>query len=315
MAQISRATTERRKQLTVQNEANGCKNHVNWNKEDLFLYLYTVTKRTINRRNIMGTINQGILGGFSGKVGSVVGFRWKSNYYIRAHAAKVSNPRTPRQQEQRGKFATAFGFLKAIKPFIRIGYKEFIREKSAFNAAMSYTLKRAVTANGKDIAIDFNRALVSMGTLMPAFEGAATQSSDKMSFNWQNNSGMGNAEDTDVAMLLVYNKDREMAVYDTEAALRSDGHAELSLPDNWQDDELVAYLSFCSADGSCVANSIRLSISIAEIREEESEMQVGSGETIYKKEMPAKRTKLRPHIAIQLSSAPPNGAGTCRCET
>jgi len=63
----------------------------------------------------MGIINQGILGGFSGKVGPIVGFRWKSNYYIRARAAKVSNPRTPKQQEQRGKFATAFSFLKAIK--------------------------------------------------------------------------------------------------------------------------------------------------------------------------------------------------------
>ena len=62
----------------------------------------------------MGIINQGILGGFSGKVGPIVGFRWKSNYYIRARAAKISNPRTPKQQEQRGKFATAFSFLKAI---------------------------------------------------------------------------------------------------------------------------------------------------------------------------------------------------------
>ncbi len=60
----------------------------------------------------MGIINQGILGGFSGKVGPIVGCHWKSKYYIRAHAAKVSNPRTKKQQEQRGKFATAFSFLK-----------------------------------------------------------------------------------------------------------------------------------------------------------------------------------------------------------
>lgn len=33
-----------------------------------------------------------------------------------------------------------------------------------------------------------------------------------MYFNWQDNSGMGNAEDTDIAMLLVYNKDKETAV-------------------------------------------------------------------------------------------------------
>ena len=178
----------------------------------------------------MGIINQGILGGFSGKVGPIVGFHWKSKYYIRARAAKVSNPRTPKQQEQRGKFATAFSFLKAIKPFIRIGYKEFTQEKSAFNAAMSYTLKRAVTGNGKETSIDFNRTLVSMGTLMPVFEGTATPNEGQMYFNWQDNSGIGNAEDTDIAMILVYNKDKETAVYDTEAALRSGCHAVLQLP-------------------------------------------------------------------------------------
>ena len=212
----------------------------------------------------MGIINQGILGGFSGKVGPIVGFHWKSKYYIRARAAKVSNPRTPKQQEQRGKFATAFSFLKAIKPFIRIGYKEFTQEKSAFNAAMSYTLKRAVTGNGKETSIDFNRALVSMGTLMPVFEGTATQNENQMYFNWQDNSGMGNAEDRDIAMLLVYNKDKETAVYNTEAALRSSCHAVLQLPADWQNDELIAYLSFCSADGSCVANSIRLTVTMTE---------------------------------------------------
>ncbi len=206
----------------------------------------------------MGKVKQGILGGFSGKVGPIVGVRWNSDYYIRAHAAKVSNPRTPKQQEQRGKFAMAFGFLKAIRPFIQIGYKEFTQGKSAFNAAMSYTLKRAVISREQDLVIDFNRALVSMGTLMPIFEGTATQEKNKMNFNWQDNSGIGNAEDTDIAMLLVYNRDKETAVYNMEAALRSDCHAELTLPNDWQDDELMAYISFCSANGNCVANSICL---------------------------------------------------------
>ena len=64
----------------------------------------------------MGIINQGILGGFSGKVGPIVGCHWKSKYYIRAHAAKVSNPRTKKQQEQRSKFATAFRDVMKIAP-------------------------------------------------------------------------------------------------------------------------------------------------------------------------------------------------------
>ena len=97
-------------------------------EEDINVYLYVRNRITNLKCDIMGIINQGILGGFSGKVGPIVGFHWKSKYYIRARAAKGSNPRTPKQQEQRGKFATAFSFLKAIKPFIRIGYKEFTQE-------------------------------------------------------------------------------------------------------------------------------------------------------------------------------------------
>lgn len=45
----------------------------------------------------MGIINHGILGGFSGKVEPIVGLHWKSNCHIRSRAAKVSNPRTPKQ--------------------------------------------------------------------------------------------------------------------------------------------------------------------------------------------------------------------------
>ena len=59
-------------------------------------------------------------------------------------------------------------------------------------------------------------------------------------------------------MVLAYNKDKGMAVYDTEAGFRQDEAAELMIPDEWQDDELIAYLSFRSADGSSVANSVRM---------------------------------------------------------
>lgn len=38
----------------------------------------------------MGTIKQGILGGFSGKVGNVVGASWKGIDYIRSLPSSVS---------------------------------------------------------------------------------------------------------------------------------------------------------------------------------------------------------------------------------
>ena len=40
----------------------------------------------------MGTIKQGILGGFSGKVGTVIGGSWKGISYMRSQAQSVKNP-------------------------------------------------------------------------------------------------------------------------------------------------------------------------------------------------------------------------------
>ena len=69
------------------------------------------------KEKIMGTIKQGILGGFSGKVGTVVGSTWKSVHYMRALAVSFSDPRTEKQKNQRSKFTAAVNFTKAMTPF------------------------------------------------------------------------------------------------------------------------------------------------------------------------------------------------------
>ena len=52
----------------------------------------------------MGKIKQGILGGFKGKVGTVIGSSWNGIAYMRGLAQSVKNPNTSGQQTQRGFF-------------------------------------------------------------------------------------------------------------------------------------------------------------------------------------------------------------------
>ncbi|TZF84704.1 hypothetical protein FW774_06895 [Pedobacter sp. BS3] len=52
----------------------------------------------------MARITNGILGGFSGKVGSVVGCRWKNIEYTRSLPAKPSGPPSEKQLAARAKF-------------------------------------------------------------------------------------------------------------------------------------------------------------------------------------------------------------------
>ena len=52
----------------------------------------------------MGKIKQGILGGFKGKVGTVIGSSWNGIAYMRGQAQSVRNPKTPAQMIQRDFF-------------------------------------------------------------------------------------------------------------------------------------------------------------------------------------------------------------------
>lgn len=105
-------------------------------------------------------------------------------------------------------------------------------------------------------------------------------------------------------MLLVYNKNKETAVYDTKTVLRSSQHAELQLPSDWQDDELIAYLSFCSADGNTIANSIRLSVSVIDTPENEIEILTEPIPKNYKNPTSIKKKGTQIQIKQNSSYAP-----------
>jgi len=52
----------------------------------------------------MGKIKQGILGGFKGKVGTIIGASWNGISYMRGLPQSVKNPKTAAQQAQRAFF-------------------------------------------------------------------------------------------------------------------------------------------------------------------------------------------------------------------
>ena len=102
----------------------------------------------------MGRIRKGILGGFSGKVGTVVGSSWKGIAYMRSLPLKVKNPRTQPQRMQRSKFALSLSLLQPMTAFLRTGWKLYAYKKSPFNAAMSYTINNAIIGIYPNYEID-----------------------------------------------------------------------------------------------------------------------------------------------------------------
>ena len=206
----------------------------------------------------MGTIKKGILGGFSGKVGTVVGGSWKGISYMRSLPQKVKNPRTAGQVSQRSKFALTMNFLKPMTAFLRTGWKLYAHRQSPINAAMSHALANAVTGAYPDYEIDPSKVLVSRGSLTPATNATADAAGSRIEFMWDDNSGIGSAKLTDKALIAIANPTKGEAVTINAGEERMTGAQAVAIPADWSGDEVQVYLGFISEDGKEVSNSAYL---------------------------------------------------------
>ena len=178
----------------------------------------------------MGNIKQGILGGFSGKVGTVVGSNWKGISYMRAIAPSIRDARTAKQLAQREKFKLVLGFLRSVQSYVRVGFKMYAIRQTAFNAAMSYTMRNAVKGVSPNFSIDYSKVMVSRGSLALPLNIQKLNNEGEIGISWSDNSGMANAMDSDFAMPLAYNAVKNVAVYDMVSSCRGDEGVSLSYP-------------------------------------------------------------------------------------
>ena len=204
----------------------------------------------------MGTIKKGILGGFSGIVGTVIGASWKGIDYMRSRATSISNPRTPAQVEQRAKFTAVGMFLKPLTSFLRIGFKSAAIKMSAYNAAMSFNLKNAITGIFPAFDIDYSKVLVSQGSLPGALNPATVSvTAGTVRFTWENNSWETNASADDQAVLVVYNPAKQAAVSVIGAIARAVGTQTVILPNSFTGDQVQCFIAFINANQSVISNS------------------------------------------------------------
>ena len=204
----------------------------------------------------MGKLKKGILGGFSGKVGNVVGASWKGIDYIRSLPASVKNPRTQGQVAQRTKFSTTMEFLRPLNQLINEGFRSASTGKlTAMNAAMSYNVKNAVKGELPDFEMDFERVLFSRGSLVGAATASANFLEESVVYDWES-TGTSGASSNDNVILVAYNADRKEAVYSIGVATRVMGYGNLAIPGLWEGDTLHTYIAFVSEDGKTSSNSM-----------------------------------------------------------
>ena len=144
----------------------------------------------------MGKIKQGILGGFKGKVGTVIGASWNGIAYMRGLAQSVKNPKTATQLQQRAYFKDLQGL---------VGQLTDEQLQSLFPTVM--------------------RGMTRRNMLTHQLAAAAVVVDDVKSVDLSLMEGIGNGERIDSPMLesLVSEIDGSLAIYAEAAAAEAIG--------------------------------------------------------------------------------------------
>lgn len=204
----------------------------------------------------MGEIRQGILGPFSGKVGTVVGSIRKGHGYMRALAPSKKDAKTVAQLTQRMKFSMAHQLLKPVVPYMRVGFRGYTGSQTPYNAGTSYAVRICIVGKYQFLGFDPSKLVLSEGSLEGVETYSASVSNNKVSFMWADNSNDTSAKMEDFAMPVIYNFSKCKAVYSTDKVSRVDTKAELTIPASWKNDKLSCYISFASVKNNAVSDTI-----------------------------------------------------------
>lgn len=204
----------------------------------------------------MAKFSKGILGGFSGKVGNVVGGNWKGVDYMRSKSSfKNLNP-SDAQLAQQLKFGMCIRFLQTMSGLLEQSFNNFAVKKTGVNSALSYTLKNAVTGVYPLFSIDYANVLVSRGDLPNVLAPSIVMGAgSQLVYSWTDNSGVGVAKPTDKAMPVAYCPSLNQCIYITSGADRSSLTDTLNLA-AFSGKTVETYLGFVSDSGLNVASSI-----------------------------------------------------------
>lgn len=204
----------------------------------------------------MAQIPNGILGGISGTVGSVVGGSWRGIPYIRSKAPRRTDNPTPAQQAQRAKFALVGRFVYTLSSLLDFSCKAYAIRMTGTNSVVSYLMQHAITGTSPDFTLDFSKVLISRGELPGVLDPAVVAAGNGMvRFSWTDNSDSNMASANDRAILVVHCPALQQSLYTTVGAYRRAGTYTLEAT-AFSGQQVHTWVGFISEDGELAADSI-----------------------------------------------------------
>ena len=202
----------------------------------------------------MGKIKQGILGGFSGAVGPVVGGSWKGIATIKSKPLSVANPKTPGQVAQRGKFSQVVAVARLLLAnLIQTYWNPFAQGQSGYNAFVSRNIE-AFTASGLTTFASFFSMRGSLVGML-GLSASADASDALLTVDFTDNSGSGDALADDEIVVTCYNATQDVWYFGADGTTRSAATVELDITGVNTADVLHVYVGASRPNVSKVSDS------------------------------------------------------------
>ncbi len=191
------------------------------------------------------------MGGFSGRLGPAVGYRWKGMWCMRALPREVRNPRTAKQMEHREMFKEEVRQAARMADAVNLGLRPLADEAdmTAHNMFVSLN-QQAFSLDEGVFTVDYPALTLSAGTAAPVAFGTPTvDAEDTLSVTFEKNpQRLTTAGLYDYVYLYAYCPAVEKGFL-AAPVHRRDRRVAVALPSMFEGHELHLYGIVCTRDG------------------------------------------------------------------
>ena len=190
----------------------------------------------------MAKQQNGYLGGYSGRLGPVVGYMWRGKWCLRTKPAKVHNPRTDRQQSHRHLFKAMVQFASHQSQVLRVGMRQVSRDEGMTEQNLFVSLNsQSFSLVDGTLQVDYSRLLFGCGPVAPvAFGRPVVDERRVLTVTFERNPLHMRSSGEDTVYLYAYCPAAGRGLLSAPVYRRMQS-LSMMLPDEWEGEEVHLY--------------------------------------------------------------------------
>ncbi len=172
----------------------------------------------------------GIVDGYRGSVGPVIGYMWRGRWCLRSRPVHVHNPRTEPQQRNRERFRQTVLLASRMKEALRVGMHAASMAAGMTECNLFCRMNCGlIGAEGGNMTVDHARLQLSCGPVAGvAVEAVEADGEGAIALTFSSEGGSG----ADRVRVYAWCEEREECLLAADVA-RREGAASVALPEGW----------------------------------------------------------------------------------